>query len=358
MRSFIRSAFALAIGVLILASAAQAQDLTISDELRARLIKFAEENPLAGGTKPEGWRYSLPDGITTAQVTWYSDDAACYAKMFYPRDFDPSGSYPGVVLGHGTNAITLAMEKYGPVFAEHGLVAMVIDYRTYGFSEGSVILQEPDTTTDEQRITEKVASVVIKRTRLLTPRQAEDYRNAISYLQGEPGVDPERIGIWGSSLSGGTVVTVANMDARVKAVVAQVAGGGAPRARRAPRAMSGAILEDAIKRARTGQGGEYDAGFSIRTKVDTETRQARSDLRNLGLMPKTTAVLFLPAEKDELIPLRGPKAGAEYYKDRGNPTAIVVIPAITHFQAYAGPPFEATSTLAARWFAHHLRAKD
>lgn len=356
MHSFARRALALGVGLVVLAAVAAAQDLTISDDLKARIETYAAETPREGGTQPEDWRYTLPEGVTTDQVTWYSDDVACYAKMFYPKNFDPSKSYPGVVLGHGTNGISIAAEEhYAAVFAEHGIVAMAIDYRTYGFSNGSVILQEEDTTTDDQRITEKIASIIVKRTRLLTPKQAEDYRNAISYLQGEPGVDPERIGLWGSSLSGGTVVTVANMDARVKAIVAQVAGGGAPRARRPPRPFSDAVLEDAIQRARTGQGTEYDAGFSLRTKVDSETRQAGRELRNVGLIPKTTALLFLPAENDELIPLRYTQSGADYYKERGNPTALVAIPYITHFQAYAGAPFEATSTLAARWFTHHLK---
>jgi hypothetical protein len=33
-------------------------------------------------------------------------------------------------------------------------------------------------------------------------KMVEDYRDAISYLQGEPGVDPDRIGVWGGELCG------------------------------------------------------------------------------------------------------------------------------------------------------------
>ena len=71
-------------------------------------------------------------------------------------------------------------------------------------------------------------------------------------------------------------------------------------------------------------------------------------------MPKSTALLFVPAEKDELIPLRVPTAAADFFRERGNPTDLVVIPAITHFHAYGGPPFEAISKIEARWLAHHL----
>ena len=85
-----------------------------------------------------------------------------------------------------------------------------------------------------------------------------------------------------------------------------------------------------------------------------ETRQKGRELRNLGLMPKTTAILVMPAENDELIPLRIPTSCAKHYKQRGNPTDLVVVPAITHFHAYGGPPFKAMSKIQARWLAHHL----
>ena len=49
--------------------------------------------------------------------------------------------------------------------------------------------------------------------------EVADFRAAVSFLQGEPGVDPDRIGIWGSSNGGGVVMAVAGVDARVKAVV-------------------------------------------------------------------------------------------------------------------------------------------
>ncbi len=49
-----------------------------------------------------------------------------------------------------------------------------------------------------------------------------DYRNAITFVQTLDGVDPERIGIWGTSYAGGHVLVVAAVDRRVRCVVAQV----------------------------------------------------------------------------------------------------------------------------------------
>jgi hypothetical protein len=44
----------------------------------------------------------------------------------------------------------------------------------------------------------------------------------VSFLQRTPGVNPDRIGIWGTSNSGGIVIYAAAVDPRIKAVVAQV----------------------------------------------------------------------------------------------------------------------------------------
>jgi uncharacterized protein len=52
--------------------------------------------------------------------------------------------------------------------------------------------------------------------------QVRDYRDAITYASTLPEVDADRIGIWGSSYSGGHVLVVAAIDRRVKAVVCQV----------------------------------------------------------------------------------------------------------------------------------------
>jgi dienelactone hydrolase len=330
----------------------------LDDATRRALREWAAAEPRERGTKGEpDWRYELPDGVVVRQVTFWSDETACHARLFFPPGFTVAGSWPAVVLGHGFNAISIAIEKYGARFAERGLVAMVIDYRGYGFSDGWVSLLEPDGTSgDEPRETTRTARVEILRTRLLAQKQAEDYRAAISFLQGEPGVDRERIGIWGSSHAGGVVLTVAGQDARVKAVVSQVAG-AAGRNATGPTALEGELLEDAIARARGGRGGEMEAGFSFRGLVDLETRQTGREhgpWHALARIPETTAVLFLPAEREELGDPRGPSGPFEAAKVLKGPAEVFEIPSISHFQVYSGPAFEVSSGAAAAWFLRHL----
>jgi hypothetical protein len=53
-------------------------------------------------------------------------------------------------------------------------------------------------------------------------RQIEDWRRAISYLESLNYLDSRRIGIWGTSYSGGHAIVLGATDRRLKAVVTQV----------------------------------------------------------------------------------------------------------------------------------------
>jgi dienelactone hydrolase len=313
-----------------------------------------------GGTQPRDWEYQLADGVRTRQVTFYVDGGVpLYGKLFLPRGFTPAGKYAAVVVGHGINALSIGIEKFASRFAERGLVAMAIDYQSYGFSgSGSddLRLLEPDPTSDAAVVTELERRLLLKRTNLNNVHEIADFRAAVSFLQGEPGVDPDRIGIWGSSNGGAIVMAVAALDARVKAVVSQVS---APRpAPRGPVAVAANLLPDAITRVRTGQGGEVDGGFSFKSKIDAWSNQRNRDVRpgtTLDQIRPTTAVLLIPAEKDELT---GGAAGAieasKFLAGRGVPSQAVVLPGLSHFQAYSYAGFEVGSTLAGDWFVKYL----
>jgi dienelactone hydrolase len=340
----------------------------IVDSNREAFHKQATDADLKreGGTQPRDWDYTLPEGVTTRQITFYVDGGTpLYGKMFFPKGFKTTDKRAAVVVGHGVNALSIGIEKYAARFAERGLVAMAIDYQSYGFSgSGSddLRLLDPDPTTDAQRLTEKRLRIVLKRTNLNNAHEVDDYRAAMSYLQGEPGVDAERIGLWGSSNAGSVVLAVAAIDARAKAVVSQVAGprpvprGPAP----LPAGAQAVMLDDAIMRARTGQGAEVDGGFSFRSKIDLFSNFRNRDVRpgsTLDQIADTTRVLFLPAEKDELTGgPGGAQEAAAYLTARGVTAQAIVYPELTHFQAYSYTGFEVGSTLAADWFLKYLAA--
>jgi dienelactone hydrolase len=337
-------------------------DTGIIDKYKAALDKQLTDpdQKRDGGTQPRDWDYQLPEGVRTRQVTFYVDGGtALYGKLFLPKGFTTTGRLPAVVVGHGINALSIGIEKFAARFAERGLVAMAIDYQSYGFSSSGsddIRLLEPDTTTDARAVTEKEARILLKRTNLNNVHEVADFRAAVSFLQGEPGVDPDKIGIWGSSNGGSVVIAVAAVDARVKAVVSQVAS---PRpAPRAPVAMGANLLQDAIKRVREGQGAEVDGGFSFKSKIDQWSTQRNRDVRavqTLDQIRPTTAVLFLPAEKDELTQgAAGAIEAAKFLSGRGVTSQAIVLPGLAHFQAYSNAGFEIGSNLAADWFLKHL----
>jgi len=314
------------------------------------------------GLGPTDYAYTMPEGVTTKEVVYYSEGVPCYGKIFYPKGFNPqTARLPAIVLGQGWAGTHVSIEKYAAAFAKHGLVAMTIDYRGWGNSEGTPRLISPvnlggGMEKDENRhqIVNN-ATVWIKRTKLDARDQQDDYRNAISFIQGEPGVNPELIGVWGSSYAGGNSLAVAGQDARVKAIAVQIPGIGGNPDGTPPQSYSGQILQDAIKRARTGQGGEMWTGYSRSLLIDSEMLEANREnntlqwAKNIGTRP----FMVIVAQYDELINNdRAGKAALEFAK---GPKEYIVVPDITHFEMYSGKPFEISSEAAARWFTTHLK---
>ena len=332
-------------------------DASLVEQRRADLEAQSKDPAFKrdGGTQPQDWSYQLPDGVSTRQVTFYAGGGTpLYGKIFFPPDFTSTGKTPAIVVGHGINALSIGIEKYAARFARRGFVAMAIDYETYGFSGSEVSLLESDNTNDDGPVWELTARVQLKRTNLNNFKEVEDYRAAVSFLQGEPGIDPNRIGIWGSSNAGSVVIAVAGRDPRVKAVVSQIAGTGAAPAT-APVPIAKNFEDDMIQRARTGQGAEVDGGFSFRSKIDMFSNQRNREVRpgsTVDRIPESAKILSILAEKDELgNPTVGAKAAAKAFKGTWQ---VVILPYMTHFQMYSGAAFEIDSTLAADWFQKYL----
>jgi dienelactone hydrolase len=321
---------------------------------------FAAEPQIKRRLTPEDYAYTLAEGVTRREITYYSDDVACFAVLFLPKGFAPNSSVPGIVLAQGWAGTHESIEKYGERFAEHGFAAMVIDYRGWGKSNGFATLaakslQARPRNDDSRRYMRGEFPIEIRRTRLVPAKQVEDIRNAISYLQGEPGVDRDRIGVWGAGFAGGNAIVVAAMDARVKAMALQtpsIAGKNAPAA---PLAMNDRMLEDAIRRARTGQGAEMDTTYPQRRKIDYETNQLVAEFRpfhqleHIGDRP----VLFVVAENDELFDNDEHALAAA--RVLTGPARVLEIPHATHFDLYVGAAFDVSANAAAGWFKEHLK---
>ena len=99
---------------------------------------------------PEDYDYILADGVTTKEITYYSEGVACWGKIFFPKGFAESDSRPGIVLAHGWTGTHASLEQYANKFADSGLIAMAIDYRGWGNSNGFITLVESVKTDDQK----------------------------------------------------------------------------------------------------------------------------------------------------------------------------------------------------------------
>jgi hypothetical protein len=135
--------------------------------------------------------------MSSREVFFDSAGVRCAADLYLPEE--ACGPVPCVVMGHGGSGTKrLGLPSYAEKFARGGVAAFVFDYRGFGASGG-----QPRQVID-------VAA------------QREDYRAAIDHVRGLPEIDPRRVAVWGTSLSGGHVLAVAAADPGIAAVVSQV----------------------------------------------------------------------------------------------------------------------------------------
>jgi dienelactone hydrolase len=120
------------------------------------------------------------------------------AAWVYDPHAGTEGTVPVVVMAHGFGGTREAgLPPYAERFAAAGMRVVVFDYRHFGGSTG-----EPRQLVD-------------------IGKQLDDWRAAIAFARGLDGVDPERVGVWGTSFAGGHAITIAAEDARLAAAVAQ-----------------------------------------------------------------------------------------------------------------------------------------
>jgi uncharacterized protein len=279
---------------------------------------------------------------------------------FYPGE-GVTGSAPAVIMAHGFSAVKeMYLDSFAEVFSAAGLGALVFDNRNFGASDG-----EPRQEIDPWA-------------------QVRDYRHAITYATTLPEVDPARIGIWGSSYSGGHTLVVGAIDRRVKAVVCQVplvSGHDNLRALvradfiagfremfdadrlarfqgKAP-AMVPVVDEDPLAPSALPTPDSWswfsETGMNRapawRNEVTLRSVEMFTEYEPVSYMPyiSPTPLLLLVAVGDHLVPAELTIAAYEHARE---PKKIIIMPG-GHFDAYV-KGFEAASGPARDWFVQHL----
>lgn len=294
-------------------------------------------------------------------IEFRTEDGAMLRGWFYQPDHS-AGAVPAIVMAHGFSGTKeMYLDKFAEVFCAAGFAVLVYDHRNFGASDG-----EPRHHIDPWR-------------------QVSDYRDAITFAGSIPGVDKSRIGIWGSSYSGGHVQVVAAIDRRVKCVVSQVPLiSGLANARRLIRADHFHAVRssfDADREAR--YAGQPPAMIPVAAeKPGDPCALPTEDTRQFFL---ETCKTLAPNWRNE-VTLQSIELFMDYepgiYIPNISPTPFMLVVALGdhltpaditcaaferalepkklltlrcgHFEAYVGKPFEISSKAQCAWFVEHL----
>jgi uncharacterized protein len=279
-----------------------------------------------------------------------SEGVRLHAELFYRKD-DEGKKLPTVIMAHGWGGVAAAFRRDATELAQAGYLVIIFDYRGWGESDAQIILTGPGPASSG---TEKNTAEVQSIRGYIDPfEQVDDWFNVINWAVGEPMVDIIRLGLRGSSYSGGHVVYVGSRDSRVKAIVSQV-GSIASRPENAPTGSFAKTARDQATRMARGEAG-YPKPYSKVIGTLTGAPVGDKLLRywpNEEASHLMAAALFIAAEHEELF---SNKANAERAYERSiGPKKLVVIPGIEHYGIYNEARGQAIK-LAIDWFDQHLK---
>ena len=333
--------------------------------LGAADLAAAQQPPRRNPADPATWTtgrardYKPPEDVAFRVVNIMSEGVRLHGELYRPKAAPAAQKLPTILMAHGWGGTASGFRADAVQLVRAGFQVLAFDYRGWGESDSRVILKsrEPQPLPPGRRFTAEVEAV---RGYVDPWEQAEDWFNAINWAWGEPGVDPDRIGIRGSSYSGGLVFYVAAHDPRVKALVSQVGGiaskpepftlppPGSPQRKQLEAAYAGGV------RMARGEAGYPEPGavvFGSLVGAPVGSRMNRW-WPNEAAREVTTPALVIVAEKEELVDNR--TNGIRAYGRAKGPKKLVSIPGIQHYGIYSTAREQAVD-LAAQWFREHLK---
>jgi fermentation-respiration switch protein FrsA (DUF1100 family) len=283
-------------------------------------------------------------------VEFVSEGVTLRGWLYLPEG---PGTHGAVVLTGGFAAVkeSFLHHNYPQAFADAGLVAIAYDHPNCGSSDG------------------------LPRQELDPLKQQRGYRDAITFLAARPDVDADRIGIWGTSYSGGHVLGVAADDRRVRCVVSQamtISGRANTIRRNSPKGLAELHVrwaEDRLARLR-GEAPRVVQAFaddsdSVRFNQSLPP-ECRANWRNeitvrswelyneyepaafIERISPTPLLMIVPTD-DTMTPSEDALAA---YNRALEPKKLVIVPG-DHYVVY-GDCFETTCRAAVDWFLEHL----
>ena len=291
-------------------------------------------------------------------VAFYSEGVRLVGDLYHPDGLRPGERRAGIVLCHGyTGVKDLYLPDNARVLNEAGYVVLTFDYKGWGESGGP-------------------------RSRLAPHSRVADVQAALTFLGAQPEVDPDRLGIYGTSYGGATVVWVGAVDPRVRCVVSVVGIGNGTRWMRSVRRPD--EWHDLLERAgqdRVTRALEGESQFVKREEILLADRQSaelaaaarKKNPAAVGEIPleyvdqtlefnpewvvdriAPRPILFITSDDDRLVP---PEESAALYARAGEPKQLVVLRGYGHYEVYAEPAFSQVMAATLDWYGRYLPAR-
>lgn len=290
------------------------------------------------------------------RVQFYSEGVPVVGVLGVPDDYQPGEKRAAVIFCHGFTAVKeMWLPQNAARLRAAGYVTLNFDYRYFGESGG-----EP-------------------RCRLIPLAQVADIRNAVTFMQHQPEVNPDRIGLYGTSFGCANVVYTAGIDERVRCVVAVVGPGDCERQFRlgpnfdafmdkVRRAKAEFVLTGKVSYMQTIRlmARDPDVVADIeKTQAQFPTWRPEVSFESLAdimeFKPESVAdriapraIMWIHTDRDKLVPLF--EAQSMYAKAR-HPKKLVVLENMVHDDVYRGRGFELVVQHTNAWFAEHLPAR-
>jgi uncharacterized protein len=292
--------------------------------------------------------FKVPDDVAFRTDDIMSEGTRMAAEVFAPKQAK-SEKLPTIVMSHGWGGTAAALRPDAVAFARAGYLVVAFDYRGWGKSDSRLILADKKVEKKDGKLFAEVKEV----REVVDPiDQTTDIMNAIHWAAGEKQCDPERIGIWGSSFSGGHVVYVAAREPRVKAFVSQVGSMDSrwvianPQIRKFTFDQGAARTHGKIDYPKPSEKFGKLTGTPVFEKL-----VGYAPIEDIGRC-KDCAMLFIIAEKEELF---DNKDHAIKAFDRATGVKkLVTLKGIKHYGVYNEARAQAQEEAIA-WFDKHLK---
>lgn len=295
--------------------------------------------------------YRPPRGITFKPTNFFSENVRLTAQWFYAAE-NEGRKLPAVIMASDWGSTAVDFRESAVDLARAGYLVMLFDYRGWGDSDGRVVPVGPQPVASGGTFTARIREL---RGYIDPWEQNEDWFNAISYAAASPGVDADRIGIFGAGFSGGHILYVAAHEPRVKALASLVTNVDArpykPYQLEPDKAIANANTQ--ASRIANGQApyppDQENVDGLIGAPVGNKLlRWAPVELTNRVSAP----ALFVLAEKEERF---SNLSNGQLACDRvQGPRKMVILSEITHDGVYGAARNQAV-TAAVDWFDRYLK---